>query len=254
LPFYRKSADARVGLCAGSGPAETRSRCSSAPELLTNPPIPEYLRNTYRWAYLDDRNARLLDREPVVKAILWGQHSRLRRAAFSEIDPGQNVLQAACVYGDFSIALAEHIGPDGHLQIVDVARVQVQNCQRKISGFGHVTVRHENVLFIRDRALDAVVCYFLLHELPDSYKHQVASVLLDSVRPGGKVIFVDYHSPHWAHPVRPITSLVFDLLEPYAKALWQTEIATIGGNDERFAWRKQTFFGGLFQKVVATRR
>ena len=32
------------------------------------------------------------------------------------------------------------------------------------------------------------------------------------------------------------------------------EIAAFAGDDDRFEWRKETFFGGLYQKVVATRR
>ena len=50
-----------------------------------------------------------------------------------------------------------------------------------------------------------------------------------------------------------INPLIFDTLEPYAKGLWRREIAEIAGNDSRFAWRKETYFGGLYQKVVATR-
>ena len=99
----------------------------------------------------------------------------------------------------------------------------------------------------------SVCCYFLMHELPDDYKRGVTAVLLNSVRPGGKVVFVDYHKPHWAHPLKIVTSLIFDTLEPYAKGLWREEIAAFAGNDARFAWQKETYFGGLYQKVVATR-
>ena len=91
-----------------------------------------------------------------------------------------------------------------------------------------------------------------MHELPDDYKQGVAKALLDSVRPGGKVVFVDYHKPHWTHPLKYVTSLVFDTLEPYAKSLWRNDIADFAGNDPRFSWRKETYFGGLYQKVVAT--
>ena len=89
--------------------------------------------------------------------------------------------------------------------------------------------------------------------MPDDYRHGVARALLDTVRPGGKLIFVDYHKPHWAHPLKLITSIVVDTLEPYAKGLWHNELADFTANDKRFTWRKETYFGGLFQKVVATR-
>jgi ubiquinone/menaquinone biosynthesis C-methylase UbiE len=220
----------------------------------TMPPIPTYLSSTYRWAYLDARNAKYLDRELVVRTILWGQHRRLERAAFSEILPGQHVLQTACVYGDYSQKLAELVGPDGRLEVIDVAEVQVRNCHRKLAKYSHATVRHENVLHLRDRNVDVVCCYFLMHEMPDDYKRGVSAAMLNSVRPGGKVVFVDYHKPHWANPIRLVTSLVFDMLEPFAKGLWRSEIAEFAGNDPRFEWKKETYFGGLYQKVVATRK
>lgn len=218
------------------------------------PVIPDYLRDTYYWCYLDPSNVKLLDRELVVKTILWQQHKRLTRAATVEIEPGQHVLQTACVYGNFSVALAEHIGPDGRLEVFDVAEVQVRNCRRKLAAYENAVVRHQDVLTIRDEVFDVVCCYFLMHEMPDEYRRGVAANLLNCVQPGGKVVFVDYHKPHWAHPLKLITSLVFDTLEPFAKGLWRQEIADFAGNDKRFEWRKETYFGGLFQKVVATRK
>jgi ubiquinone/menaquinone biosynthesis C-methylase UbiE len=220
----------------------------------TAPVIPDYLHKTYYWAYRNPRNVKLLDHEWVVRTILWQQHNRLTQAALTEIEPGQHVMQTACVYGNFSLKLAAHIGPEGGLDIMDVAEVQVRNCRRKLEQFKHATVKHQDVLFIRDETYEVVCCYFLMHELPDDYKRGVAAALLDAVRPGGKLVFVDYHKPHWAHPLKLITSLVFDTLEPYAKGLWREEIAGFAGNDERFDWRKETYFGGLFQKVVATRK
>jgi len=217
------------------------------------PEVPDYLLDTYYWAYLNPRNVRLLDRESVVRTILWQQHNRLRNAAFSEFEPGLDVMQAACVYGDFSTALAEHVGPAGYLDIIDVARIQVANCRRKLGSLPQVKVRQANLLQPGERRYDVVVCYFLLHELPDDYKHAITNVLLARTKPDGKVVFVDYHKPHWAHPLKPITSLVFDTLEPFAKGLWKTEIQDFARQPALYNWRKETFFGGLFQKVVASR-
>ena len=212
------------------------------------------MRDTYYWAYLDPRHVKSLDHEWVVRTILWQQHRKLAQAAMSEIEPGQHVLQTACVYGDFSPTLAEHIGPEGRLEAMDVADVQVRQCRNKLAKYDNAVVRNQDVLYLRNEVFDVICCYFLMHEMPDRYKRGVAHALLKCVPPGGKAVFVDYHKPHWAHPLKPITSLIFDLLEPYAKGLWQTEIAELAGNDARFDWHKETYFGGLYQKVVATRK
>ena len=37
------------------------------------PEIPAYLQETYYWCYLNPRNVKLLDREFVVRTILWQQ-------------------------------------------------------------------------------------------------------------------------------------------------------------------------------------
>ena len=99
------------------------------------PEIPAYLQDTYYWAYINPRNVRLLDREIVVRTILWQQHNRLQRLAFAEIEPGQWVMQPASVYGSFGPNLARHVGPQGRLDIVDVARVQVDSAERKLAPY-----------------------------------------------------------------------------------------------------------------------
>lgn len=218
------------------------------------PDIPGYLREVYYWSYLNPRNVPLLDHELVVSVILWGNHRRLRRAAFAELRPGQRVLQPACVYGDFSIALARHLGPRGRLEVIDVAPIQVARCRRKLRDLSQARVRHADASQHGAGSYDAVCCYFLLHELPDDYKRRVVGALLASVAPGGKVVFMDYHRPHWAHPLKPVTGLVFDRLEPFARSLWHNPIASYAGAARDFAWSTETFFGGLFQKTVAQRR
>jgi hypothetical protein len=60
--------------------------------------IPAYLREVYGWAYLNRANARLLDRDAVVSAILLGNNRRLRRALIREIAAGQRVLHVAHVW------------------------------------------------------------------------------------------------------------------------------------------------------------
>ena len=217
------------------------------------PEIPAYLRDVYYWAYLNPRNVRLLDRELVVEAILWGQHRHLRESALAELEPGQTILQPACVYGEFSPALAKHLGPRGRLEVIDVAPIQVASCRHKLLNFPQATARRADARWPGDGYYDAVCCYFLLHELPEDCKRAVVDSLLGRVGPGGKVVFVDYHKPHWAHPLKAVTSLVFDTLEPFAKGLWRQEIKELASNPSPYVWRKETYFGGLFQKIVARR-
>ena len=223
------------------------------PAPTSSPEIPAYLKDTYYWCYLHPRNVELLDREFVVRTILWQQHRKLQRLAFAEILPGHRVLQAASVYGSFAPNLAAHVGPGGRLDVVDVAEVQVRSVGRKLADYPNARVHHSNILDFKGEGYDVVCCYFLLHEVPDKVKRQVVDHLLSQVGTGGKVVFVDYAKPKWWHPLKLITSIVFDTLEPFAKRLWRTGIREFANEPDRFQWQQEQIFAGLFQKVVATR-
>jgi SAM-dependent methyltransferase len=216
--------------------------------------IPDYLVRHYAWAYLSARNLPLLDRSLVVSAILWGNYGRLQRAVLAELAPEQSILQAACVYGQLSPALAGLVGARGRLDVVDVAPLQVDNCRRKLAEYRHAKVHLADAARPAGGPYDAICCFFLLHELPDDHKRRVVDGLLASLAADGKAIFVDYHKPHWAHPLKGPMRLVFAGLEPFAASLWRHEIADFASAADSFVWRKQTYFGGLYQKSVARRR
>ena len=217
------------------------------------PAIPNYLKAVYTWAYLRPASLLFFDHQAVVNAILWGNARRLERAVLDELTPGQRVLQPACAYGDLSPEIAAFLGPEGRLEVSDVAPVQVENCRRKLREFPTATVSLWDAAEPRPPVYDTVCSFLLLHEVPEDYKKRVVDALLGAVRPGGKVVFIDYHKPHWGHPLKPVMSLVFDTLEPFAKGLWAKEISSFAGAKEGFIWSKQTYFSGLYQKTVARR-
>ena len=217
------------------------------------PKIPAYLRETYHWAYLSRLGRTVFDRPFMVSAILWGNARRLMDEAAAEFGPGGRVLQTACVYGDFSVRLAEQVGPEGRLEVIDVAPMQVANCRRKLAAYPQVKLRVADTASHEGEGYDGVCCFFLLHEVPEDYKQRIVDRVLDSLRPGGKAVFVDYHAPrHW-HPLRGFMALVFRLLEPFALMLWRREIASYATRATDYNWRKHTYFGGLYQKTVAVR-
>jgi len=218
------------------------------------PPLPSYLVDTYSWAYLRPRSLHLLDRHLVVNGILWGNYHALVRAACREFAKGDHVLQAASVYGNLSSRLATQVGADGFLDVIDVAPVQVAHCRRKLAGHANVRVRVADAAVPDRVGYDAACCFFLLHEVPDVQKRQIINALLAAVKPGGKVVFVDYHRPVRWHPLRPVMAAVFRWLEPYATGLVSRSIMEFADRAQDFRWRKETRFGGLYQVVVAQSR
>jgi Methylase involved in ubiquinone/menaquinone biosynthesis len=74
------------------------------------------------------------------------------------------------------------------------------------------------------------------------------------VKPGGKVVIVDYHKPARWHPMRPLMRLIFNKLEPFALDLWNHEIAEFMPSEGPHTLvTKHTYFGGLYQKLVLKR-
>jgi ubiquinone/menaquinone biosynthesis C-methylase UbiE len=217
--------------------------------------VPGYLREVYAWAYLTPAFARVLDRQPVVEAILWGNARRLVARVVSEMQPGWRVLQPAAVYGTFSRQLAAVLGPNGSLTVSDIAPLQVELARDKLADLPQARADLCDAAKPTRGPYDAVTCFFLLHEVPEDMKTRIVQALLGVVRPGGKVVFVDYHRPHPAHPLRPVMQLVFAWLEPFARTLWTRSVADYARSlTTQFDWRKETVFGGLYQIVVATRR
>jgi ubiquinone/menaquinone biosynthesis C-methylase UbiE len=220
--------------------------------------IPEYLQKTYWWAYLHPRAVHIFERQWLVNLILWGNFARLRDAALQELGAviDGKVLQVACVYGDFTEHLVGRLGPRGSLDVIDVAPIQIKNLQAKLKNPRQLTVLRQDSseLHFEDASHDAVVVFFLLHEQPVEVRRKTIAEALRVTKPGGKVIFVDYHRPRASNPFRYLMVPILTTLEPFAMDLWRGEIADwLPSGVQAAKVDKQTFFGGLYQKVVITR-
>jgi ubiquinone/menaquinone biosynthesis C-methylase UbiE len=221
-------------------------------------PIPEYLEQTYWWAYVHPNAVRVFERQWLVNLILWGNFARLRDAALQELGEFVNgkILQVACVYGNFTEHVVRRLGPQGHLDVIDVAPVQIKNLHAKLKDARQVTVQRQDSTNLQfgDGSRDAVVVFFLLHEQPADVRQKTIAEAVRVTKPGGKVIFVDYHRPVAANPFRYIMVPILTTLEPFAMDIWRNEITDwLPAGLQVTKVEKQTYFGGLYQKVVITR-
>jgi ubiquinone/menaquinone biosynthesis C-methylase UbiE len=232
-------------------------RDSRGPPALT-PGIPRYLRQVYWWAYVHPLAVRLFEREWLVNLILFGNYARLRDAALA--DMGSTVrgrtLQVACVYGSLTVRLYSRLASDARLDVVDILPIQLKNLRSKLPPDARVALLHgdSSLLACPDGSYDQVLLFFLLHEQPRHVRSRTLAEALRVVRPGGKVVVVDYHRPVPWHPLRPLMSAVFRRLEPFAMDLWKHPIRDFMPDGARLAsWSKRTYFGGLYQKLLLVR-
>ena len=218
--------------------------------------IPQYLHDTYWWAYVHPRAVRFFERQWLVNLILWGNFAKLRDAALDALGeelPGRT-LQVACVYGDFTPRVAARVPEGASLDVVDVLPIQLANLRRKLPAGAPVKLHGADAssLAFADAAYDRVVLFFLLHEMPLDVRRRTLSEAMRVVKPGGQVVIVDYHRPARWHPLRPLMKLILARLEPFAMDLWAHEVREWLPALAEGAVRKETYWGGLYQKLVIT--
>ncbi|MFC5499451.1 rhodoquinone biosynthesis methyltransferase RquA [Caenimonas terrae] len=222
------------------------------------PAIPGYLEQVYWWAYVHPNAVHVFEREWLVNLILFGNYGRLRDAALADLgaEVGGRTLQVACVYGNLTARLQQRLAPGANLDVVDILPIQLQNLAGKLPADPRVALLHgdSSALAAPDASYDQVLLFFLLHEQPDHVRRGTLAEAMRVVRPGGRIVIVDYHRPVPLHPLRLLMTGVFRRLEPYAMALWEHQIEEFMPADCRpAAIEQRTYYGGLYQKLVITR-
>jgi len=219
---------------------------------------PHYLIAHYSWAYVHHRAVWLFERQWLVNLILWGNYARLRDAAMVELGDliSGTTLQVACVYGDLTSELVSRVvAGGGTIDIVDVLPVQLENLRDKLPPGAPARLMSMDSadLKLPPASYDRALLFFLLHEQPSEHRERTLSEVFRVVRPGGKIVIIDYALPRWWHPLRYAWRPLLALLEPFALDLWRGDIIQWLPAAARGEWRQQSFFGGLYQKVVIKR-
>lgn len=159
----------------------------------------------------------------------------------------------ACVYGDLTARLRRRLTTGGSLDVVDVLRVQLDNLARKLPGDPRVGLIQGDsaALDIESGTYDRALLFFLLHEQPGDVRRRTLAEALRVVRPGGRLVIVDYHRPSLRNPLYLPMACILKLLEPFASDLWRSELSKwlpAGTSVE-----KRTYFGGLYQLATVAK-
>ena len=240
---------------------------SVSPETISRPaeshplfplPIPKYMEQVYWWAYIHPRSVKIFEHEFLINAILFGNYDRLCSALLDEMGTPVHgrVLQVACAYGDLTPRLRERLAPDATLDVIDILPIQLSSLAEKMPADSRVTLTQgdSSALTFPDASFDSVCMYFLLHEQPESVRRATIAEAFRVVKPGGKIVLIDYHRPAIWHPLRPLLRGIFHWLEPFAIVLWAHGIeAYFPADITPASVRKTTFFGGVYQRLVLTR-
>ena len=220
--------------------------------------IPDYLEQYYWWAYVRPKAVRFFDRPWLINLILFGKYRTLRDEVLKELGPAiaGKTLQISCCYGELTPRLSERVERGGGtLDVVDALPIQLENLKRKLSHGAHAALHRMDAaaLGFPDASYDQVLVFFLLHEEPQEYREKTMREALRVLKPGGKIIVADYGAPSAWHPLRYLLLPFLGVLEPTAREMWRRELADIlPAQMAGRAWRKRSYFGGLYQMLVST--
>lgn len=218
-------------------------------------PLPLYHSAIYPNLYKEEKWFRFFGNKIVSNVVSLFTRDKIIDSFIEEIMPKSKVLQMGISFGDEIQAVAEQVGYKGRFDIIDVNNNQIAFAKERLGdSYPQVNFFHYDAEEKLPEQYDVIICYMLLHEVPISSKINIVNNALKSIKRDGKVIFVDYGRPGTLHPLAYIVRMFNRLYQPFAEKLWDREIASYAEKDLDYNWKKQRFLGGLYQKVVVTKR
>ena len=237
----------------------TASRLDMPEQRSVTAPIPDYLEKYYWWAYVRPGAVRFFERQWLIELILLRNYKALAKAVFDDVGTSTEaaVLQVACAYGDFTPNLVRKIRDAGsQLDVVDVLPIQLENLSRKLAPDDPVLLwqMDSRELKFAENSFDCVLLFFLMHEQPDVVRRQTLAEAHRVLRPGGRLIIVDYAKPSGWNVFRLPLRLILPRLEPFFLDLWTEDLGNWMPSllVSKIAAR-ETFFGGLYQTIIVTK-
>lgn len=136
----------------------------------------------------------------LVKVVLLGKEQQFRESVvdLAKIQSGETVMDVGCGTGTFAIIARQRADPSAKIYATDASPEMIEQARQKAAQAG-VTVdfRVEPVeaLNFPDDSFDVVMSNFMLHHLPDDLKSRAFAEILRVLKPGGRMLAVDFEPP-----------------------------------------------------------
>jgi len=123
------------------------------------------------------------------------RHFREKTLDLAKVQPGASVLDVGCGTGTLAIAAKRRVGGQGRVHGIDASPEMIARAKEKASKAGF-EVLFENglaeALPFPDGEFDIVLATVMLHHLPRIPRQQCAAEVRRVLRPGGRVLAVDF--------------------------------------------------------------
>ena len=214
---------------------------------------PLYLSELYGFLYHNHNLEKLMDDDRVQAMLTFGFNNKLINEMLEEIGTNSSVLQVGCTFGSQMQKTADKIGRYGTYVITDVSNEQLERAReqlidKKIDFELHDARKPFNGKY------DSVICFMLLHELPEVSREKVINNVLDAVKNGGRALFIDYNKPSNWNILRFLLKPFNRLFFPFVEKLCENPIKNYARKNTHFSWYKKTYGAKMFQMVMAVRR
>lgn len=216
--------------------------------------LPAYLDFIYGHIY---KNSNVCKKEDSIYACnkrTFFQYETLVKSLNKELKMNDNVLQLGISFGNQIKKTSSVIGSLSQYDILDICEKEIKRASEKYSeiNFIHGDARSFNP----SSSYDVIICFMLLSQVPSASKRKIINNALNMIGNKGKVIFIDWHTPLFYHPLRYLVRMYNRLNHPFIERLWDRDISSYAETSLRskFSWRKTTYFGRMFQKCVATKK
>jgi ubiquinone/menaquinone biosynthesis C-methylase UbiE len=178
---------------------------------------------------------------------------RERLADLAQLVPGEIVLDVGCGTGSLALVAKRRVGDTGEVHGIDAAPEMIAQATRKAAKAGlrvAFQAGRAEALPFPDAHFDVVFSTLMLHHLPASVRQSLAEEIQRVLKPGGRVIAVDFEPPKdkkgglisrfHRHGHVPLAAII-ELLE--RSGLWVAESGSVGVSDLQFAVARRPWAG-----------
>ncbi len=120
---------------------------------------------------------------------------REKLLSFASLKQGESVLDVGCGTGTLAVAAKRHVGAQGTVQGIDASPEMIARARKKARKAG-IEVSFKNgiaeALPFPDCQFDVVLATMMLHHLPRKPRQQCASEIRRVLKPGGRLLAVDF--------------------------------------------------------------